>query len=48
MLDILQKFKFFINLKNCQFYKDKICFLGYIVFVLEVKIEDKQIKAVKN
>ena len=30
------------------FYKDKVCFLGYIILVKRVKMEDKQIEAVKN
>ena len=48
VLDVLRRHKLFANLKKCQFHKNKICFLGYIVLAQGVKIEDKQIKAVKN
>ena len=48
MLDIMQKHKFFAKLKKCKFYKDQIYFLNYIVLVLRIKMEDKQIKVVKN
>ena len=48
MLNILQKHKFFVNLKKRRFYKDEICFISYNILAQEVKIEDKQIKVVKN
>ena len=48
MVDSLRKHKLFANLKNCQFYKNKFCFLGYIVLAQGVRIEDEQIKAIKN
>ena len=48
MLDILKKHKLFANLKKCFFHKDKIYFLGYNVLSQEVKMEDKQIKMIKN
>ena len=32
-LDFLRRYKLFANLKKCQFHKDKVCFLGYIVSV---------------
>ena len=31
VLDILRRHRLFANLKKCQFYKDKVCFLGYVV-----------------
>ena len=48
VLNILQRQGLFANLKRCRFHKDKICFLGYVVSAQRVKIEDEQIKAVKN
>ena len=48
LLDVLQKRKLFANLKKCRFYKNRICFLGYIIFEYRVKVKDKQIKAMKN
>ena len=48
VLDILKKHWLFANLKKCQFYKDEVCFLGYITLAQRVRIEDKQIEAMKN
>ena len=33
MLDILRKHKLFANLKVCQFLKNKVCFLGYVMLI---------------
>lgn len=43
-----KKKKTFYKFKRSQFYKSKICFLNYIVWVQELKIENKNIKIVKN
>ena len=48
MLDVLRKHGLFANLKKCQFHKDEVHFLGYIVLAQGVRIEDKQIEAIKN
>ena len=48
VLDLLRKNGLFANLKKCRFNKDKVRFLGYVVSAQGVKMEDKQIKAVKN
>lgn len=48
VLDFLQKYKLFDNLKKCQFYKNKVGFLSYIILVKKVKIKAKKIKVVKN
>ena len=48
MLDVLQRYRLFANLKKCRFHKDKVRFLGYVILAQGVKIEDKQIEAVKN
>ena len=48
VLDILRRHGLFANLKKCQFHKDEVCFLGYIVLAQGVRMEDGQIKAVKN
>ena len=48
MLNILQKYKFFANLKKCQFYKNKVHFLDYIVLAKKVNIKNRQIKVEKN
>ena len=48
VLDVLQRHRLFANLKKCQFYKDEVRFLGYVVSAQEVKMEDEWIEAVKN
>lgn len=48
VFDILEKYKLFINLKKFQFYKNKVCFLDYIILIQKVKIKDKKIEVVKN
>ena len=48
MLNKLKKHGFFANLKKCQFYKDEVQFLSYVVSVQKMKIEDKRIKIKKN
>ena len=48
VLDVLKRHGLFANLKKCRFYKDKVCFLGYIVLAQEVKMEDEQIETIKN
>ena len=47
-LNKVKKPGLFANLKNCQFYKDKVQFLDYVVSVQRVRIEDEKIKAMKN
>ena len=44
----LRKNDLFANFKKCQFHKDKICFLNYVISAQRVKIEDERIKIVKN
>ena len=48
VLDVLRRHRFFANLKKCQFHKNEVCFLNYIVLAQGVRMEDEQIKAVKN
>ena len=31
LLDVLRRHGLFANLKKCQFHKNEVCFLGYIV-----------------
>ena len=47
-MEVLKRHGLFANLKKCWFHKDEVCFLSYIVLAQGVKIEDEQIKAVKN
>ena len=48
ILKKLRKNSLFTNFKKCQFYKDKVCFLGYILLVQIVQIKNNKIDIVKN
>ena len=48
VLEELRKNGLFANFKRCRFYKDKVCFLEYVVSAQGVKIEEERINTVKN
>ena len=48
ILEQLRKFSLYANLKKCRFYQDEVWFLGYVVSSKGIRIEDKQIEAVKQ
>ena len=48
VLNQLQKFSLYANLKKCQFHQEEVQFLGYIASLRGIHIEDKRIKAVKQ
>ena len=48
VLKELRKNSLFTKLKKCRFYKDKVCFLGYIVSTQRVRMEEERIDVVKN
>ena len=48
VLKKLENHRLFANLKKSWFYKDEVRFFGYIVSTQKVKIENEQIKAMKN
>ena len=48
VLDILRKNGLFANVKKCQFHKDEVQFLGYVVSSQSIWIEDEKIEAIKN
>ena len=41
VLNIFWRHGLFVNLKKCQFYKNKIRFLGYIVSIQVIRMKDK-------
>ena len=47
ILKQLWKHGFYANLKKCQFYKDEIHFLSFVVLAQGIKIEEEKIEAVK-
>ncbi len=46
VLDQLQKYSLYANLKKCRFHQDEVRFLGYIVSHQGIQIEEERIKAV--
>ena len=47
VLKEFKKFSLYTNLNKCWFHQNKIQFLGYMVFLEGICIEDKLIKAIK-
>ena len=48
VLEQLQKYSFYTNLKNYQFQKYETQFLGFVILAQSIKIEEKKIKTIKN
>jgi hypothetical protein len=48
VLDVLRKESLYANLKRCDFYMDKIIFLGYVVSVKGIEMEKTKIKAIQE
>lgn len=48
VLDILQKYGLFANVKKCYFNKNEVHFLNYLILAQIIQIEDEKIKVVKN
>ena len=46
LLNKLQKYLLYINLKKCQSYQDKMRFLSYIISHQNIQIKEKQIKVI--
>ena len=48
VLDHIQKYSLFVNLKKSRFHQDEVCFLGYRVSSKGISMEIEQIKIVKK
>ena len=48
VLERLQEYKLYINLKKCSFYITSIDFLGFIISVDGVSIEKSQVDAIRE
>ena len=48
VLDQLQKYSLFANLKKCRFHQNEIWFLGYVVFFKGICMEDERIEVIKD
>ena len=48
VLEQHRKFLLFANLKKCRFYQEAVWFLGYLMSLKSICIEDERIKAIKQ
>ena len=48
VLVVLRKEKLYVNLKKCSFCMDKVLFLGYVVSVKGIEVDEKNVKAIKK
>ena len=48
VLNQLRKFLLYANLKKCRFHQEEVRFLGYIVSLRGICMEDERIKAAKQ
>ena len=48
ILEKLQKYGLYANLKTCQFHEDDVQFLGYVVLAQSIKIEEERIETIKT
>ena len=48
VLDQLRKFSLYANLKKCRFHQEEVRFLGYIVSLRGICMEDEKIRAVEQ
>lgn len=47
ILEKLQKYSFFVNLKKCCFHQNKVCFLRFVVSAQRINIKEKIIETIK-
>ena len=48
VLAVLRKEKLYANLKKCSFCMDKVVFLGYVVSVKGIEVDEEKVKAIKE
>ncbi len=48
VLEQLWKYGLYTNLKKCQFHKDKIQFLSFVVLAQGIRMKEEKIEAVKD
>ena len=48
VLEQLRKFSLFANLKKCCFHQEEIWFLGYVMSLKGIRMEDERIEVVKQ
>ena len=48
ILEQLRKFLLYANLRKCRFHQNEVKFLSYVMSSKEIRMEDKQIEAIKQ
>jgi uncharacterized linocin/CFP29 family protein len=48
VLDVLRKEKLYANVKKCSFFLEKVVFLGYVVSVKGIAVDEEKVKAIKE
>ena len=48
VLTVLRKEKLYANLKKCSFCMDKVVFLGYVVSVKGIEVDEENVKTIKE
>ena len=48
VLEVLKKYGFHANLKKCHFHQDEVKFLGFVVSIDGIRIEEESIDAIKK
>ena len=48
VLAVLQANELYINLKKCIFFTDKLLFLGYVVNVDRIHVDEDKVRAVRE
>ncbi len=48
VLEQLQKYGLYANLKKCRFHKNEVRFLGFVISAQGIRMEEKRIEAVRN
>ena len=48
VFDVIRKESLYVNLKKCNFCMDKIVFLGYVVSVKGIEIDEVKVKAIQE
>jgi hypothetical protein len=48
VLDVLRKERLFANLKKCTFYTDKLVFLGFVVSVQGIQVDEEKVRAIQD
>ena len=48
VLGVLRKERLFTNLKKCDFCKDELVFLGFVVSVAGIKVDQSKVKVIQD